>query len=138
TGTLIYKYMMTGFDTASGGGLYWQENKKATKNTCSNGPGIILALQLYRATKNKKYLDTAKLLYTWVNDKLKAPNGLYYDNINVKTGRISRQMYSYNTGTMLQSNVYLYELTGEEQYLKEAVSIADSALVYFNGIVRFM
>ena len=136
-GQLIYKYMMTGFDTVTNGGLYWQEKRKMSKNTCSNGPGIILALQLYKATKDRSYLDTAILLYNWVNEKLKAQNGLYYDNINVKTNKIARQMYSYNTGTMLQSNVYLYELTREEKYLKEAVSIADSSLGHFYGNGKF-
>jgi uncharacterized protein YyaL (SSP411 family) len=38
---------------------------------------------------------------------------------------------------MHQSNAYLYELTGEEKYLKEAVSIADSALTFFNGNGKF-
>ncbi|MEJ7829933.1 MAG: glycoside hydrolase family 76 protein [Segetibacter sp.] len=136
-GRVIYKYIMTGFDTVLQGGLYWQENEKTSKNTCSNGPGIILALQLYKAARDKSYLDTAILMYNWVNEKLKASNGLYYDNINVNTGRIGRAMFSYNTGTMLQSNVYLYELTGQEKYLNEAVSIADSALSYFNGNGKF-
>ncbi|GAC1425673.1 MAG: glycoside hydrolase family 76 protein [Flavisolibacter sp.] len=137
TGKIIYKYMMTGFDTVLNGGLYWQENKKTSKNTCSNGPGIILALQLYKATKERSYLDTAILLYNWVNEKLKAPNGLFYDNINVKANKIGKAMFSYNTGTMLQSNVYLYELTGQEKYFNEAVSIADSALNYFYGTGKF-
>ena len=137
TGKVIYKYMMTGFDTVLNGGLYWQENKKTSKNTCANGPGIILALQLYKATKDRSYLDTAILLYNWVNEKLKAPNGLYYDNFNVKTNKIGKAMFSYNTGTMLQSNVYLYEATKENKYLKEAVSIADSSLNYFYGTGKF-
>lgn len=136
-GKVIYRYMMTGFDTVSNGGLYWQENKKTSKNTCSNGPGIILAMQLYKATNDRRFLDTAILLYDWVNEKLKSSNGLYHDHINVKTNKIARHLYSYNTGTMLQANVYLYELTGKEKYLQEAVSIADSALVYFNGDGKF-
>jgi hypothetical protein len=48
----IYTYMMTGFDTVLTGGLYWQENKKVSKNTCSNGPGIILALQLFAGSNS--------------------------------------------------------------------------------------
>jgi len=92
---------------------------------------------LYKATKDRSYLDTAILLYNWVNEKLKAPNGLYYDNINIKTGRIDRRVFSYNTGTMLQSTVYLYEITREEKYLNEAVSIADSAINYFNSNGKF-
>lgn len=136
-GKEIYRYMMTGFDTVLGGGLYWQEPKKTSKNTCSNGPGVILAIQLYKATKNKHYLDTALLLYNWVNEKLKAPNGLYYDNVQVKTGKVEKPMFSYNTGTMLQSNVYLYEAMGDKKYLAEAINIADSAQVYFTGKGKF-
>lgn len=136
-GGQIYKYMMTGYDTVITGGLYWQENKKISKNTCSNGPGVILALQLYQSTKNKTYLDTALLLYHWVNDKLKAPSGLYYDNIDIKNNKIGKALFSYNTGTMLQSNVYLYECTGDKKYLKEATAIADSSLSYFYGDKKF-
>lgn len=137
TGLTIYKFMMSGFDTTRGGGLYWEEDKKNTKNTCSNGPGIILALQLYKVTQDKKYLDTALQLYHWVNENLRSSSGIYYDNISMKSGRIGRAMFSYNTGTMLQSNVYLYESTRDKKYLKEAVSIADSSLLYFYGSNKF-
>lgn len=132
-GKEIYKYMMTGYDTVLTGGIYWQENKKVSKNTCSNGPGIILALQLYEATNSRPYLDTALMLYQWVNDHLKAPSGLYYDNIEVGTNKISDAVYSYNTGTMLQSNVYLYEITKDKKYLQEAITIADASATYFYG-----
>ncbi len=136
-GKLIYRFMMTGYDTATGGGLYWEEGKMATKNTCSNGPGIVLALQLYKATREKKYLDTALLLYHWVNEHLRDSDGLYFDNIRVRDRRIGRAKYSYNTGTMLQANVELYELTGEREYLQRAVAIADSACSYFYGSGKF-
>lgn len=136
-GKLIYEYMMTAYDTVLTGGLYWKENKKTSKNTCSNGPGIIVALQLYEATKDKKYLDTALLIYNWTNQKLKAPSALYWDNISIKDGRISKATFSYNTGTMLQSNVYLYECTGDKKYLKEATAIADSSLSFFYGNGKF-
>ena len=89
----IYRFMMTAYDTAAGGGLYWQEGKKNTKNTCSNGPGIILALQLYNATKEKPYLDTALLLYNWVNENLRSPASLYYDNIKVGSRSIDKELY---------------------------------------------
>ena len=136
TGKLIYQYMMTGYDTVLTGGLYWQETKKVSKNTCSNGPGIILALQLYESTHDQHYLDTALILYNWVNAKLKAPSGLYYDNIRLNQ-TISTHPFSYNTGTMLQSAVYLYEITKDNKYLQQAVSIADSSVGYFLGSGKF-
>ncbi len=136
TGQLIYRYMMTGFDTTLQGGIYWQETKKISKNTCSNGPGILVALQLYKATRNQKYLDTALMLYSWTNKHLQAPSGLYYDNVRLN-GSIQEHMFSYNTGTMLQSNVYLYEITHDKKYLSEAQRIADTSSVYFLGSGRF-
>lgn len=132
-GKLIYRFMMTAYDSASGAGLYWQEGKLNSKNTCSNGPGIILALQLFQATKEKPYLDTALLLYQWVNKYLRDPEGLYYDNIAIPSRKIDMRRYSYNTGTMLQSNLYLYEVTKDPKYLSEAKRIAESALSYFYG-----
>ena len=133
----IYRFMMTAYDTAAGGGLYWQEGKKNTKNTCSNGPAIILALQLYKATKEKTYLDTALLLYNWMNENLRSPASLYYDNIEVGNHIVNKRLYSYNAGTMLQSAVYLYECTNDTKYLQQATNIADHSVPYFLANNKF-
>lgn len=123
--------MLTGYDTVSGGGMYWQEFHNNSKNTCSNGPGILLALQLYRSTHEKKYIDTAILLYNWVNARLQSPDGLYFDALKLPSGKIDERKYTYNTGTMLQSAVLLYQLTGKDQYLSQAKSIAEQSARYF-------
>jgi uncharacterized protein YyaL (SSP411 family) len=128
---MIYRFMMTGYDTLSGGGLYWREDKKVSKNTCSNGPGILVALELYKITKQQNYLDTALVLYHWVNKHLQSPNGLYYDNIKIPSLKIDSAIYTYNTGTMLQSNVLLYQIKKEKKYLKEAQRIAAAAKQHF-------
>ncbi len=138
TGKEIYRFMMTGFDTASGGGLYWKEKDYSTKNTCSNGPGIILALQLYQATHEKPYLDTAILLYNWVNKHLQTPEGLYLDNLKLKTGIADKRIYSYNSGTMMQSNLYFFEITGDKKYLTEAVRIGKASAKHFYGNGSFI
>ncbi len=128
---LIYDFMMTGFDTAAGGGLYWKEKDFSTKNTCSNGPGVLVALQLYKITGYKNYLDTAVLLYNWVNKKLRSPDGLYYDNIKVASGKIDLRKFTYNTGTMLQSAVMLFEITHQTEYLTSAQLMASASLKQF-------
>ncbi len=128
---MIYRFILGGTDTVAQGGTYWKEGDKTTKNTCSNGPGILVALQLYKITRQKQYLDTALALYRWTNKYLQAPEGLYYDNINVSTLKVAKAFYTYNTGTMLQSNVLLYEVTKDKKYLSEAQRIAKAGKAYF-------
>jgi len=123
----IYHFMMTGFDDAAGGGLYWKEGDKTTKNTCSNGPAILVAIQLYKITQNRNYLDTALVLYNWVNKHLQSPQGVYYDAIKIPSLKIDSAVYTYNTGTMLQSNVLLYNITKNKKYLLEAQHISKTA-----------
>lgn len=136
-GKSMYDFMMTGYDTVLGGGLYWKEGSESSKNTCSNGPGVLVALQLYQATKDKRYLNTGLKIYNWTNEKLQAPSGLFYDNIETKDGIVNKGTLSYNTGTMLQANVYLYECTGDKKYLKRANAIAESSLPFFYGRDKF-
>lgn len=137
-GAAIYRFMMTGYDTISGGGLYWKEGDKSTKNTCSNGPGILLALQLYEATQHKAYLDTALLLYQWTNRHLRNASGVYWDAIKPQqNNRIDSATYSYNSGTMLEANVKLYRITKQPQYLKEAQQIAAGTYQHFYREGRF-
>ncbi|NIJ53193.1 glycoside hydrolase family 76 protein [Dyadobacter arcticus] len=127
----IYQFQMTGYDAKAGGGIYWKEDEKNTKNTCSNGPGILIALQLYKITKEKKYHTTAIQLYDWTKKHLRSPEGIYYDSVKIPDLKIDSARYTYNTGTMLQSNVLLYSLTGEKQYLDEAILMAEASKKYF-------
>lgn len=130
-GLLVYRFMMSGFDTVSGGGLYWKENDHTTKNTCSNGPGVLVALQLYDETGHKTYLDTAILLYDWTKKNLLSSENVYYDNIQLPSRKIDKRTYTYNTGTMLQSSVMLYRITKEKKYLQHAQELAEGSLKKF-------
>ena len=136
-GQAMYDFVMTGHDEVLGGGIYWKEGSLSSKNTCSNGPGILVALQLFEATKNNAYLDTALQLFNWTDRWLRTPSGLYYDNIRVKDSSISKSVFSYNTGTMLQANVYLYEILGDKKYLADANAIAGASLTFFYGSGKF-
>lgn len=133
----IYHFMMSGYDTVAGGGIYWVEGKKDSKNTCSNGPGVLVALGMYEATNDKKYLDTAILIYNWTIQHLRAPNGLYYDNFQVHKNKIDSAFYSYNAGTMLESSVWLYTITKDSNYLHDALLTAKTSSSYFLGSGKF-
>lgn len=127
----IWKFVESGMDTKLGGGIYWCEQKKESKNTCSNAPAVVYLLKLYQGTKNKTYLDQAIQLYEWTKENLQDPEDhLYYDNITL-TGKVNKTKFPYNSGQMLQAAALLYDLTKSTSYLTDAQAIASSAHSYF-------
>jgi rhamnogalacturonyl hydrolase YesR len=128
---MICRFMLGGLDTVAGGGIYWKEGDKTTKNTCSNGPGILVLLQLYKVIHKAEYLKTALDIYQWTNAHLQSPEGTYWDNIQTSTLKIGNAIFTYNTGTMLQSNVLLYQITKDRKYLAQAERIAKAGREYF-------
>ena len=131
---VIWEFIESGTDTILGGGIYWCEQKKSSKNTCSNAPGSVFALKLYEATNNESYMEKGKGLYDWTKKHLQdTTDYLYYDNIRLN-GRVDKTKYAYNSGQMLQASALLYKLTKEQVYLVEAQNIAASCYSYFfNG-----
>lgn len=126
----VWAFVISGWSDELGGGIYWCEQKRNTKNTCSNGPAAVFALKLYRATGDQAYLSWALKIYQWTKQTLQSPSGIYWDNIDLN-GRIDQQTYTYNTGTMLHSAVLLYQATGDLQYLEEARRLAKASLEHF-------
>ncbi len=131
TAEMIYRFIQSGTDTVAGGGVYWKEGDLKTKNTCSNGPAVLIALQLYKITHQAQYLNDAMAVYSWTNKHLQTPEGLYYDNIKLPSLTIGRALFTYNTGTMLQANVLLYNITKNSKYLTEARRIAKAGRAQF-------
>jgi rhamnogalacturonyl hydrolase YesR len=135
TSKMIYRFLLTGLNNVAGGGFYWEEGNLKSKNTCSNGPGVLVALRLYQATKEKAYLDTAISVYNWTKKNLLSPKGVYYDNIRLPSLKIDSALYTYNAGSMLQSGVILYNITHDKKYLDDALHVADGAekVFFHNG-----
>ena len=128
---LIWDFVASGIDDKLGGGIYWCEQKKESKNTCSNAPGSVFALKLFEATKDSTYFHLGKTLYEWTKQNLQdSEDNLYFDNVNLK-GEIGRAKYPYNSGQMIQSAALLYKLTKDESYLTDAQNIAKSGYNYF-------
>lgn len=128
---LILLFIKSGMDDKLGGGIYWVEQKKESKHTCSNAPGSVFALKLFNATKDSSYLHLGKELYDWTKANLQdTTDYLYYDNIRLD-GQVSREKYAYNSGQMLQAAAMLYKITGDEKYKLEAQNIAKSGYDYF-------
>ena len=130
---MIWKFIESGTDDVLGGGIYWCEQQKHSKNTCSNAPGTVYALKLYAATGDERYLAQGKALYAWTKEHLLDPeDGLYFDNIGLD-GRIGRAKFAYNSGQMVQAGALLYKATGDESYLKDAQRTAAACYDRFFG-----
>lgn len=128
---LIWSFILSGMDEQLGGGIYWCEQNKGSKNTCSNAPGAVYALKLYQATGDSVYFEYGKDLYNWTKVHLQDTDDyLYFDNINLE-GKVDKAKYPYNSGQMLQAAALLYQLTEDQNYLLDAQNIAQSGYNYF-------
>ena len=122
-----FQFILSGESSALGGGIFWHEQAKKSKNTCSNGPAIVDALKLYVITGQHAYLRTARQLYVWVNKHLlDYRDYLYFDNIALN-GTVGRTKWTYNTGTMLIANCLFYRITHEKKYWRRANRLARAA-----------
>lgn len=127
----LHRYIYSGWSDELGGGIYWCEQKRTSKNTCSNAPATVLCLKLYKFTKDEKYLKQAEETYEWTKTNLRDPEDfVYWDNINLE-GQIGYAKYTYNSGQMIQAGVLLYQITGKEAYLQDAQQTAKGAYEYF-------
>lgn len=128
---LIWNFIESGTDDKLNGGIYWCEQKKESKNTCSNAPGSVFAIKLFQATQDSAYLKKGQNIYEWTKAQLQdSTDYLYFDNISLN-GEIGRAKYAYNSGQMMQSATLLYQLTGNKEYLKDAQNIAEGCHNYF-------
>lgn len=127
-------FVWSGYDKKLGGGIYWHEQSKTSKNTCSNAPAANAFLQLYLASKDGKYLKEAKEIYNWTLVNLRDPvTGLYWDNINLD-GSIQKTFWSYNTALMIEDATLLFSITHEEKYRMQAVATDSAAVQYWLGL----
>jgi predicted alpha-1,6-mannanase (GH76 family) len=112
-----------GYDHTLGGGLYWTTDDES-KNACVNGPAAIAACLLCQIYDDKSYLAKARTVYAWERSTLFNPtNGAVHDNIRV-SGVIGRKTFTYNEGTFIGAADLLWQLTGETNYLNDALLAA--------------
>lgn len=117
------------------GGITWKTDVAKSKNACSNGPASLIAVRLYnlyekagfKGGKNRNaYLNEAIKIYIWEKNYLfDRRTGAVYDNINGKGEVQKNWIFTYNIGTFLGTAHELYKITGDEQYLNDAVKAAN-------------
>ena len=131
----IFDLIVYGWDTDAShpcpGGVFWtQATWSQDRNTVSNAPGAEIGGRLYLLTGQKSYLDWAIKMYDWVRSCLLAPNGLYWDHVDL-AGNIEKTQWSYNQGVMIGAGALLYQATGDHDYLDQASDTAKIALDFY-------
>ena len=122
----LFDFVLSGEDDTLGGGIWWRENERKSKNACSNAPAIVGALRLHDATGERRYFETAQRLYAWTNAHLQDADALYFDHVR-RNGTVEKTKWSYNSALMIRANVRLWRATSEERYREEASRIAKAA-----------
>lgn len=126
----VFAFILSGWDDELGGGVTWLEGHRDQKPACSNGMATLTALKLYQGTKDPYYLTWGQRFYNWMHTSLLDSTGVYA-NDRKATGALNRVFYTYNSGSMLESAVLLYQFTGDKRYLNQAEQLAKAAFVHF-------
>ncbi|SDM49525.1 Glycosyl hydrolase family 76 [Catalinimonas alkaloidigena] len=141
----ITRFIMSGEDDRMGGGLYWLES---VAQHCTAGPNCMKAAntsayasyvtsELYKETREGKYLSFSKRVYHWLYTTLRDPSdNLYWNDINIGTGQVNPTKWTYNAAMMIMAGVNLYEITQEAKYLEHAIATARSAHAKFTRVTR--
>ncbi|HEY8896904.1 MAG TPA: glycoside hydrolase family 76 protein [Niastella sp.] len=128
----LWTMIKTGWSDVHGGGIMWAKDHPNSKNSCANGPAIIIAARLYKLNKNIDDLNWAKKIYNWqLATLIDTARSLAYDNYD---NRKESAMYTYNQGTWLGGALELYTITKDKQYLQAAIRNADYVI---NDTQRF-
>ena len=73
---------------------------------------------------DQSYLSKAESLYAWERNTLFTTNGAVRDNVRI-TGHVSRKAFTYNEGTFIGAADLLWKLSGNTNYLADALLAAN-------------
>ena len=137
----IFDLVVHGWDTDPShpcpGGVFWtQATWSNDRNTVSNAPGAEIGARLYLLSGDRGRLDWATRMYEWVRSYMLAPNGLYWDHVDL-AGTIEKTQWSYNQGVMIGAGTLLYQATGQRRYLDQAYDTAKTALDFYAADDRY-
>ena len=124
-------FVLSGEDSAGGGGIYFQEGVTTSKNAISTLQGARAAAMLYEDTGQTAYLTDAEQLVTWADTHIQESNGLFYQTYDLATNSPQGIPLVNAAGIGISANLALYDATGDTSYLTEAQLIGNTALTQF-------
>jgi len=137
----IVTYTYTGWNEELGG-LVWNENGLTPQGTVqelerglsANACCILVNAILYRITGEKSYWDWAMLFYDFCKAIQDPETGIYYNGVHTllqngrrTAGEVNRDLWSYNSGSMILADLVIFEITGDKTYLEDAIKAAGAA-----------
>ena len=111
------------YDPDEGGMDWWW--KQEGKTACINYPTVIASMTLFRITQDPVYLEKAKKIYDWAFTNLFDPSEGKVADHKVGKNPASGKIHVYNQGTCIGAAVMLFQETGENHYLRDAVLAAN-------------
>lgn len=129
----IFANLLTGWDDACGGGLWWN-TKRTYKNAITNELFLTLAARLHQrctgtSTGADDYLGWAQREWDWFRARgLIGANGLVNDGLDDSCENNGGQTWTYNQGVILGGLAALHEITGDAAYLRQGEVIAGATL----------
>jgi len=118
-------FVLSGKDDKAGGGVYWHEQDRKTKNTCGTANTGLVAAKLFNAAGKEDDLKVAKELDAWC-DGMRDTDDLYFDN-RALDGKVDKTKWSYNTALPVRLKLELFKATKDEKYKADALRIATAA-----------
>lgn len=137
----IVEYIYTGWNHELGG-LVWNENglkdtataQELERGLSANACCILVNAQLYRLTGNSGYLEWADRFYRFCKKTQDPDTRIYYNGVSTVlkdgkrlAGEVNRDLYGYNSGSMILADLLLFEITGSREYILDAQWAAQAA-----------
>jgi predicted alpha-1,6-mannanase (GH76 family) len=125
----IFARELEGWDSACGGGLWWNE-KRTYKNAITNELFLVLAGLLHQRTPgDQDYRSWATRSWEWLRASgMIGPSGLVNDGLTASCTNNGGTTWTYNQGVILGGLAASYQITGDQAYLRRGEAIADAAL----------
>jgi predicted alpha-1,6-mannanase (GH76 family) len=126
----IFDNLVTGWDGTCGGGVWWNTDRKY-KNAISNELFLTLAARLHQrfGSDHDFYVNWALREWDWLHASgLIGANSLVNDGLTAECENNGGVTWTYNQGVILGGLAALYEITGENAFLRQGEAIADAAL----------
>jgi len=123
-------YIHQDWDSACGGGVWWQRDPRSYKNAISNELFLELTAWLHNTIPgDTKYLAWAQAEWSWFDNSGMINSGnLINDGLSNDCTNNGQPTWTYNQGVILAGLAQLYKATGNRALLTEAETLATAAI----------